>query len=57
MENLLEESKESDFVKHSTQRDEIYDDQVMNFFMTDIIESDEDDGRNSETSNSRKSKW
>ena len=57
MENLLEESEESDFVKHSTQCDEIYDDQEMNFSMTDIVESDEDDGRNSETSNSRKSKW
>ena len=57
MENLLEESEESDFVKHFTQLDEIYDDQEMNFSTTDIVESDEDDGRNSETSNSRKSKW
>ena len=57
MENLLEESEESDFVKHFTQLDEIYDDQEMNFSTTDIVESDEDDGRNSETSNGRKSKW
>ena len=57
MENLLEESEESDFLKHSTQLDEIYDDQEMNFSTTDIVESDEDDGRNSETSNSRKLKW
>ena len=57
MENLLVESEESNFVKHSTQLDEIYDDQEMNFSTTDMVESDEDDGRNSETFNSRKSKW
>ena len=57
MENLLEESQESDLVKHSTQLDEIYNDQEINFSTTDIVESDEDDGRNSETSNSRKSQW
>ena len=57
MENLLEESEESDFEKHFTQLDEIYDDQEMNFSTTNIVESDEDNGRNSETSNSRKSKW
>lgn len=38
MENLLEESEESDFVKHFTQLDEIYDDQEMNFSTTDIVE-------------------
>ena len=57
MENLLEESEESDFVKNSTKFDEIYDDQEMNFSTTDIVESDEDYGCNSETSNSRISKW
>ena len=57
MENLLEESEESDFVKNSTKFDEIYDDQEVNFSTTDIVESDEDDGRNSETSNRRISKW
>ena len=38
MENLLEEIEESDFVKHFTQLDEIYDDQEMNFSTTDIVE-------------------
>ena len=56
MENLLEESEESDFVKHSTKFDESYDVQEMNFSTIDTVESDEDDGCNSETSNSRKSK-
>ena len=31
MENLLEESEESDFVKHSTKFDESYDVEEMNF--------------------------
>ena len=57
MENLLDESEESDFVKHSTKFDESYDVQEMNFATIDTVESDEDDGYNSETSNSRKSKW
>ena len=31
MENLLQESEESDFVKHSTKFDESYDVEEMNF--------------------------
>ena len=42
-------------VKHSTKFDEIYNVQEMNFFTTDVEESNEDGRRNSETSNSRKS--
>ena len=36
MENLLAKSEESDFGKHSTQFDEIHDDQEMNFSTTNI---------------------
>ena len=57
VENQLQESEESDFLKHSTQFEEIYDEQEKNFSTPDIVESDEDDGRNSETSASSKSKW